>query len=310
MELHPITASVMAFAILAGCAASASVIPGVAPEGSEARGDVGEPERVMRFPLAVEGARGLSGLGFDENGAFWTVSEGDWGLIRLGDHRPPEIFQVNPAQEGLDLEGVASLGGGRFALATESRDERRSDRVVFVRVQQGEARVEGEISLDYGEVGVSASSNRGLEGICSVGQSLVAVGEPVVEREGERLAPVFVWRDGGSAVRSYLLRLTTATGKISGVWCEPASGQSLRVFAIERHYEVMRIVEFQVEPGAPVGTVLDASLRVELQGEIEGDPNPEGLVRARGRFWIMTDNWYGEISGPSELIAVETAASR
>ena len=267
-------------------------------------GDV--PSRVRRFPLELGDARGLSGLGRDDLGAFWSVAEADGQLIRLADHREAEVFPVALPVEGLDLEGIAYLGDGTFALATESREERQIDRVFYARLHGERAVVEGEVSLNYAAVGLVATSNRGIEGICSVGDTLVAVGEAFAEVGGERHAPVFVWRQGDTSTRVSMVRLTTDTGKLAGLWCESGEGNAVRVFGIERHYTVMRIVGFSVDASMMhEDLVLDARLLVELSGQIEGDPNPEGLVWDRGRYWIITDNWYGEISGPSELISVE-----
>ena len=304
-----------AFLIVGACGATALPAP---VDRSDSPSVVRELS-LTRIPVALPEARGLSGLDRDEGGAFWTVSESTWHLVRFGGTRPSEIFSVLPVDEMADLEGVVSLGGERFALSTESTAERMHDDVLIVELEGSQAPVRHRLRANYeGLEGGGPGSNRGLEGICAAGGWIVAAAEQSWSDDQGRLSRVFAWRSeaaeetalGGEPAMqdaTFALRLTTDEGKISALTCEQVSDGTLRVWAIERHYTVMRIISFllQLQTHEQTDPVLVPSLQWELAGRLEGDPNLEGLACEGSTFWMITDNWYGEQMGEHELIRLQ-----
>jgi len=282
--------------LLTACGAGAPVVQDPLAQESS-------PSTLRRFPLDLGEERGISGLDLDSDGRFWVVAEDTWGLTAFGGAAPARTYRVEPRIEDADLEGVVSLDAGLFALSTESTRERTADEVLIVRLDGDVARVEERLQAAYGLLGVTPGPNRGLEGVCYAGGWIVAAAEESWEYEGRRVAALFAWERATGRAVALRLALTSDEGKLSALTCEARGEVGLRVWAIERHYTVMRILEFDLDLHLDVPPpVIVPRLHRELFGTLEGDPNLEGLARDPGGFWIIVDNYYGERSGPNELI--------
>ncbi len=259
-----------------------------------------EPRRTV-LDLSVDG---LSGLTIDDEGMLWAVPERSPFLVALRDGRVEAVIPLEGFPEEADAESIAHLGGRRFAIGTESMDDDRpSDHVYLVEVSGAlpgaTARVTSRIELPYAVLSVSPAENKGIEGLCAVGETVIAAVEPKLTRDDGICTTALARGDLTSGQWSgYDVELSTATGKISALACR-AQGTNIEVFAIERHYEVMRILRFVV-PEAPGAAPIVPELVVDLGGALEGDPNLEGLAIDAGDFVMINDNHYGERTGPSE----------
>jgi hypothetical protein len=100
--------------------------------------------------------------------------------------------------------------------------------------------------------------------------------------------------------------LTSDTGKLSGLACERVGG-ALEVTAIERHFDLLHVVRFQLD-----GTGGDVRARTidDLRpGFSETPPNFEGIERAApGIYFLITDNDWRGVRGPTEIIRWEEPA--
>ena len=265
---------------------------------------------VHRLALATGDAHGLSGLALATDGALWTVAERSAAAFRidldldLGD-RPPTVTKVerHPVvglPDGEELESLATVAGGALLAGTEGR----ADQVVHAyRLEPDGERLEvrgAPITLGADLLGVAAGGNHGIEGACAVpGTTVLAIEATGRDADGRWAPIVTIAADAPAAPRVHRLRLTTATGKISALDCWLDDGR-LRVIAIERHFEVTRILGFDVGagPGPIVPTVL-----VDLGPILHGSLNLEGLVRlADGHLIAVVDNQYGRLTGPDELL--------
>lgn len=254
---------------------------------------------VERIPLDLEGVGGLSGLAFDPAGGLWAVPERDRRLVRIEGRRTRTI-PLEGVPEGTDTESLAWLGPGRIALGTETQEEGRSaDRILIAEVGDT-ARVVDAIELPYALLGIPAETNRGIEGLCVAGGSLVAALETVDDSGGVRRAVIASRPTSGGDWVVRRVRLTSETGKLSGLECRARSG-AIQVLAVERHYEVMRIVTFTL------GRDEVARVWMDLAGALHDDPNLEGITARDGEVLLVTDNDAGGRSGPSELIRVHRA---
>ena len=89
--------------------------------------------------------------------------------------------------------------------------------------------------------------------------------------------------------------LTSDTGKISAMDCT-ASGDGWDVIAMERHYEVQRVLTFHVPARGG-----DVEATVLARPGQEG--NFEGLARGEdGHILLVNDNDHGGKSGPTVLV--------
>jgi hypothetical protein len=115
-----------------------------------------------------------------------------------------------------------------------------------------------------------------------------------------RWAPL-VFFDGDLAAAAPIirpLRLTTGTGKLAALDCWREHG-STRGVAIERHYEVMRVLGLELSGRGPVVPVVVRDLGPALQGSL----NLEGIVRLPdGRLLMIVDNHHGTRTGENQLV--------
>ena len=260
--------------------------------------------RVERQRLTVQGANGLSDLAFDDQGRAWMVAERDRVLVVVDRSGAARTMPLEGVPEGADTESIAWLGGSRFAVGTETQEEGRdADVILTVQVEGDVARVVGQTSLAYGPLGIPAEANHGIEGVCVVGDVVLAAIEVVVEQGGQRWATVARGALGSSAWVPFRVLLTSATGTLSGLACRRA-GSSIEVLAIERMYAVSRLVSLRV-PLRRSGRRVRARLRVDLAGRFEGDPNIEGVAPRGDHTVLLVDNQSGSIlTGPNEMLRV------
>ena len=255
-----------------------------------------------RVILDAGGANGLSGLAVDDTGGLLIVAERDPALLRveLDGTRVRALTRVAIERDDHDLEALAWTGDGRLWVGLEGGSgggvrvqgyQRRGDR--FVR--------DAAIELTSAQIGVTVRHNPGVEGLCAAGGWLYAAVETVGTDPAGRWAPVVAIDPATRAVVRHQLRLTSATGKIAGLDCW-REGDRVRAIAIERHFEVTRVLGFDLPAaaGAITPTVL-----LDLGPALRGALNLEGVVRLPdGRVVAVVDNQYGRITGPNELVVL------
>lgn len=265
-------------------------------------------ERFVRVP--IDTAPGLSGLAADAHGALWTVSERGALAYRitLDAQRAPAItaFPIDGLPPSTDLEGLAVLDDGHVAFGTEERLSGGAT-VLLARREGGRLRVTGAIVISMQALGVEQLSNHGAEGVCGAGDTIVAAIEAVGVEGGRRWAPV-VRIVGGVPVRTHRLWLTTTTGKLSGLDCRVAPDGTIDVWAIERHFEVTKVLTFTLPPLGAGSDEVTPAVAHDLGPVLRGALNLEGIARLPdGRLVAVTDNQWKTISGPSELLIFAAA---
>lgn len=240
---------------------------------------------------------GLSGLAVAEDGALWTVAERSPTAYRIvldGD----EVRSVTPVPitgipRDLDLEAI-EIAGDVVWLGTEGNGTTSAQ--VWTADLAGDAlTVRGE-PVAVAPATHVIDANHGVEGVCGdVAAGVVAL-ETAIDEGGRRLGQVDLRR--GGAVTPQRVVLTSKTGKISGIDCELFPDR-VEVLAIERHFEVTRIIRFTLRGEAePVAAEVVRDLAAIARGR-----NFEGLARLLdGRIALVVDNQWKTIQGPSQLV--------
>jgi hypothetical protein len=254
--------------------------------------------------LILDTAPGLSGLALADDGALWTVAERDGAAYRivLINDRVASLTRIplDPPPPA-DLESIEVLGSGAFVFGLEAN------------AADGAGLALGRLADDGASIAVTKTlplpatvdrvlePNKGVEGLCGGnGAWLLALETVVVEPDGARFGQVEVHR-AGSPPQHHRVRLTSATGKLSGIDCRPATNATtVDVLAIERHFEVTRLVAFTIDLAAP--STVDATLVRDL-ADLAAGRNFEGIARLPdGRVALVTDNQWKTIDGPSQLV--------
>lgn len=253
--------------------------------------------------IELDTEHGLSGLAADATGALWTVSERADVAYRVtlaGGTPAVERFSVEGTPPKIDLEGIAWLGGDRFAFGTEGRVDGFA--TVLYAERRGQALVvTNKLELPAKQIGIELPANHGAEGLCGTRETLVVAIEGAGVDNGRRFAPI-VRIERGAIVRTHRLWLTSKTGKISALDCTVGDG-AVEVIAIERHFEITRLLRFQLPAGD--GDITPEVTR-DLGAVIDGKLNLEGIARTPdGRTYAITDNQWKMIQGPSLLLALE-----
>lgn len=256
--------------------------------------------------LPVPNVDGLSGLTSDDRGRLWAIPERARFLLVLRDERAElstiPLVGVDP---DLDTESIAWLGGSRFALGTEAaRDARRVHAILVAEVRGAEAKVTSTLHLELAEAGLEPEENQGIEGLCFAGGWLVAAFETARDDATGRTGILALRRWPEERSFRYLpVALTSTKGKLAALDCAFEEGR-LVLHAIERHFETMRILRFELSPDAPSSERITPIVVRDLAALVEGTPNPEGLV-VRGRHaFVVIDNHYGRRRGPNELLRI------
>jgi hypothetical protein len=239
---------------------------------------------------------GVSDLSIDDHGTLWAIPERDHFVLEIP--RPGTRVIPHPLDgvaAGLDTEAITWLGPGKFAIGTEGQDE-PSASVLFADLHDdGHVVITGGRELSGNELGVTLVANKGVEGTCGRGDSMLAAIESVGRLpDGTRFAPIVHLRDN-QEISVSRLRLTSDTGKISALACDAPGGD---VWAIERHYGIARLLHFRDGPGDLTPTIVR-----DLDALTHGTLNLEGLVRLPdGRFAMVNDNQMRTVEGPTELL--------
>ena len=264
--------------------------------------------------------RGASGLTVDGSGTLWTVPEDERKLLALSVTGSELGLQKRPVPlDGIDTafetESVVAIGPRRFAIGTERRGERDVDAIFLVEVRERRAVVTRRIDLEYTAWGIRAEDNMGIEGLCHAGGRLVAALEPVIETGGQRYAPIGVLDPEGGRRRALRLRLTTDSGKLSGLSCAAGPGGAVRVTAIERHYGVARLLAFSIPPApasfqASKPETLSPSLLLDLGELLHPLPNFEGIARRGDDLFVISDNQQRVTTGPVYLVRFTASPTR
>jgi hypothetical protein len=125
----------------------------------------------------------------------------------------------------------------------------------------------------------------------------------VGEEDGRRFAPVGRYDMAAERWTAFRLWLTSSTGKISALSCR-TRGARIQVLAIERHFGISRLLEFDV-PRDGSGGDLEPELVMDLAAEVEGDPNLEGVTwTLDGRVVLVLDSQWGDERSPNGLVVL------
>lgn len=299
--IRPSTAAlVVAQVALAGCGRTGSLDAARAAEVFD------------RIPLETAGVNGLSGLAVDGDGAVWTVAERGQMIFRVelvgAAVRDLRRFTVD-LPDGRDLEALAWADGQLWA----GLETRGSSSVAVVALERaGDGYVARDAAtITAAEVGLPIGDNHGVEGLCAAAGVVVAAVEVAGTDEHGRWAPLVVLDRAALADPSRRhvrrLRLTSATGKISGLDCRAGAGGTIEVIAVERHFEITRLLSFSLDPAGT--SPITPRLAYDLAPVLRGSLNLEGLAwLPDGRVLAVVDNQYGKITGPNELLRFKSPA--
>jgi hypothetical protein len=241
-------------------------------------------------------ALGISGS-CQEGEYTWLIAERNKKLLRLDTTGKVKIYELAGIPDDLDLEGLACKDG-RFYMSTESQVQHRTgDLVLLVDLEEetSSGKVTEVLTMHY-PPGMEAGTNQGLEGLCIAGDWLIAAGEILrTSTSGTRQAPVLRQKLGTEDTFMHWVNLTTATGKLSGIDCR-MRGEIVEVFAVERHFEVSRLLQFDLGDEAS-----KAKRVVELAHLLREGENYESLlVSDDGMARLSNDNQYKTITGATE----------
>lgn len=254
--------------------------------------------------VVVDTAPGLSGLAADDQGRLWTVAERAATAYRITLDtalRPTlEAFTVTGVPGDTDLEAIEELGGERMAFGTEGRVDGVA--TVLLGTRSGTTiAIDRTIQLTAEQVGIAMKNNHGAEGMCGQGETLLVAIEGAGEADGKRWAPV-LRIENGALVRRHRVWLTSRTGKLSGLDCTIASDGTIEAWAIERHFEVTRILELTVPPAGHGSDDLTPRVALDIGDAIQSKRNLEGIAQLPdGRIVTASDNQWRTIDGPSTL---------
>lgn len=254
---------------------------------------------LTRISVPVESV-GLSGLTSDDRGNLWAVPEEDRQLVMFGEGgAAPRGFDLLGVSDDLELESLTWIGDDLFAIGTESeRAGGYGDTILLVRVAGDVARVVGEV-----RVGLERSKNKGIEGLCHVSGQLIAASETVVDTDGNRSSPLARYDLKSGNQTRFQVPLTSSTGKLSGLDCWKR-GDDIEVVAIERHFEVTRLLSFRVPMTGDIGDVVPA-IAADLHDDKLAEENLEGVARAAGGLAIVIDNEHKKVACENRLLFVE-----
>ena len=262
--------------------------------------------------LPIDDIAGLSGLDHDPAGSLWAVPERQPLLLELPSAGPPRRVPLRGLPEGLELESLAFLSPGHFALGTEHGCSSGSERILFARLESGEAHIHGGLDLPLSLWSAPCDPSHGIEGLCHASGHLIAVLEQTRTVAGQRRAL-------GARVplppapfdpAPFELTLTSGTGRISALACRPRA-DLIEVLAIERHFEVSRLITFSLPQTGPLPPdPLPATMALDISSLTGG-----GRRNFEGITWIdethaalLVDNHYRVVTGPNELAHIEVPA--
>ena len=248
--------------------------------------------------VPINAPHGMSDLSIDDRGVMWAISERDRKVLELELGKPPIVYGLEGVAAGIDTEGIAWLGGGRFAISTEGADEATAS-IMFAEMKLQRLIVTRTRTLTSADLGVTLTENHGIESICGKGDDVLAASESVGKLpDGTRYAALVRLRDDKLSITK--LRLTSDKGKISALYCAFAIDGTVQVTAIERHYSVSRILEFTVKRD---DVEVTPTVALDLAPILRDSLNLEGIVRLPdGRLVAINDNQGKTARGPTELL--------
>jgi hypothetical protein len=279
-------------------------------------GDGGVPRQIL---VTGTDAVGLSSLAVGPSGGLFTMTE-----------RKPLLIEVSPSgakvretmvsgvPEGLDFESLAWLSGESFAIGTEGGCSKSgADRILLATRDGDAARVTRTLDVPLADFQASCDEGHGIEGLCAASGKLVAAIEAPIDGEGsQRYAPIERIDPETGDRAAFRLSLTSTKdekGKISGLDCRPRGDDLIEVLAIERHFEVSRILSFTIPLKGPGNaSPIEPRVLVDLAPHSnDGKRNFEAIVwKDDGHALLIVDNQYGEkVSGPNELLEVTLPSS-
>lgn len=255
--------------------------------------------------VSVDTAPGLSGLAVDDAGRLWSIAERAARAYRItlapGLHPTIETFPVEGLPPHTDLEAIAVLGGDRFALGTEGRDDGVAA-VIVAELRGAALAVTRTIELPERSVGIPLADNHGTEGVCGAGETIIAAVEGSGVVAGRRWAPV-LRITSGAVTRAHRMWLTTSTGKLSGIDCAIAPDGTVTGRAVERHFDVTRLLRFTLPAPGSGDDEITPAVSLDLGPILHGRLNLEGIANLPdGRVVTAVDNQWKTITGPSELL--------
>ncbi len=272
--------------------------------------------------LTVEGLteNGYSGLTPAADGGFWTVAELG-GLQHLAWDEPARTLRADAPPlplvglaPGLELESVGFLKPGLLLFGTERDEQRSSDVVLQGQVEDGHVKLLAQVLVPYDLWSIQARSNQGVEGAC-VGSDDVVVAIETAWVDGDRWGLLGRHDPETGAWQGYRIQLTTKTGKLSDISCRkgPIPG-TIDILAIERHFDVARLLRVTLPPWDPATSlergpatapeVVDARMIVDLAALLGEAPSFAGVAWLGDTAWLLTDNHYGRVTGPTEAVRV------
>lgn len=294
-------ARVAALALLAACGGSRAV---------DATRTAATFDRVT---LDTGGVHGLSGLAIDADGALWTVAERGKAVFRVeldGTRVHAITRHAVEIEDGRDLEALAWQDGELWAGLETAGDA--VEVVALARVADDRFRAIPFAEITSAEAGTRVGDNHGAEGLCIAGDWLLVAIEAAGTDAVGRWAPLAMVsrRAADGNRRVFRMRLSSATGKLSGLDCRVSEGGRIEVLAIERHFEITRLLTFSFDPASPLVKDPDVEivpkLALDLGPILRGALNLEGVVwLPDGRVALVVDNQYGKITGPDELLLLK-----
>lgn len=256
---------------------------------------------------------------------YWAIPEQQRLLVQLDMARAdrpvlsPKPRPIVGIDDSYDTESVTSLGGGRFAIGTETMQGKRPVDTIFIvagaharDVNTGPLYVTDTLAMPYTLwPGLQARRNEGLEGLCAAGNVLLASSETVGRLpSGDRYAPLGRYDFAEGRWVPYAMALTLPTGRLSAIQCRLSKDLPgyIEVVAVERHYGVGRILHawLPVEPNVDTcqePQVLFPEVLVDLAPMLTPLINFEGIDwLPNGDLMLLTDNYMGFVRGPTFIL--------
>lgn len=310
----------------------------VAPRGERKLSDAAIDAGLQRFEVDTQTVGGISDLAVAKSGnqiTYWLIPERQRGILALsGDDvargvagsvaRPvgstqiwptvPVVTSIRGVPQGLDTEAFAFAAPDRWLMGTESGGSQRThDAILVVEPRGTQGQVTGQIDVPWDLWGLRANSNEGIEGLCSVGNTVLFAGETVGHLpNGARFAPLGRRGAQDDAWTPLFLQLTSQTGKISGLACRTQENlgdgpKLIEVVAIERHYRVSRILRFVVPFDGGERAIIEPTDSFDLTNWLDPLPNYEGIAwLGDDALLLISDNSMAVRSGPTEALVVPT----
>ena len=258
--------------------------------------------------------RGISDLARDNEGRLWMIPERQMLLARvdkvLADGKLTyKTFDLKGKPEDCDGESLTWIAKDRFAIGSEKHvKNRESDAIFLGKIDEGNAKIDDQIDMPYSLWAIKADDNRGLEGLCFAHGQLYAVSETVIEKNGQRWAPVGRYDLQTKAWTPLRILLTSTVGRISALSCRELPNKATELWAIERYYGIVRWLRLPLEAtsSGDVVPMVHADLAVSVTPALANVPNFEGLTddpSAATAVWLLNDNSSGDVvDGPNYLI--------